>query len=344
MPASSNHGPAFGTQFTPHMIVQRYAGGRWAPAEVVPYGPFTLEPSAAVFHYAQELFEGFKCYRQPDGALSLFRPDRNFARLNRSAARMCMPAIDEKQALADVLELLRADRASAPAAPHTLYLRPCMFATDPVIRVKPADTYLYFVVVCVVGEYFSGDDARGVRLRTETEYTRAANGGTGAAKCGGNYAASLAAQGRASKEGFDQVVWLDGKEHRHIEEMGGMNIMFVIDGVLTTPSLDSGTILPGVTRESLLRLAEHKGLRTSERPVAADELGAAFAAGKLTEAFACGTAAVITPIRELVHRGTTVFRNDGSAPGPVTTDLQRTLTDIQFGRISDPFGWRLAVG
>ena len=343
MPASPNKGPAFGTQFTPHMIVQRHAGGRWAPAEVVPYGPFALEPSAAVFHYAQELFEGFKCYRQPDGSLALFRPARNFARLNQSAERMCMPRIDEAQALADVMRLLRTDRAQAPAAPHTLYLRPCMIATDPVIRVKPADSYLYFVVVCVVGEYFSGDDPRGVRLRTETEFTRAAAGGTGAAKCGGNYAASLAAQGRASKDGFDQVVWLDGKEHRYIEEMGGMNIMFVIDGVLTTPALDAGTILPGVTRASLLELAQHQGLRVAERAITCDELGAAFAAGKLSEAFACGTAAVITPIRELVHRGQVIYRNDGDAPGPVTTGLKRTLTDLQFGRGPDPFGWRVPV-
>jgi branched-chain amino acid aminotransferase len=342
--SAAKSGPAFGTQFTPHMIVQRYAGGRWAPAEVVPYGPFSLEPSAAVFHYAQELFEGFKCYRQPDGSLALFRPDRNFARLNRSAERMCMPQIDERQALADVLTLLRTDRASAPAAPHTLYLRPCMISTDPVIRVKPADSYLYFVVVCVVGDYFAGSDPRGVRLRTETEYTRAASGGTGAAKCGGNYAASLAAQGRASKDGFDQVVWLDGKEHRYIEEMGGMNIMFVIDGVLTTPSLDSGTILAGVTRQSLLELAAHLGIKTAERPITTDELGAAFAAGKLSECFACGTAAVISPIRELVHRGQVIYRNDGSAPGPITTRLGKALTDIQFGRAADPFGWRLAVG
>jgi branched-chain amino acid aminotransferase len=343
MSAPAKSGPAFGTQFTPHMIVQRHEGGRWSPAEVVPYGPFSLAPSAAVFHYAQELFEGFKCYKQPDGSLALFRPDRNFARLNRSAERMCMPQIDEHQALADVMALLRTDRAAAPDAPHTLYLRPCMIATDPVIRVKPADAYLYFVVVCVVGEYFSGDDPRGVRLRTETEFTRAAAGGTGAAKCGGNYAASLAAQGRASKEGFDQVVWLDGKEHRYIEEMGGMNIMFVIDGVLTTPALDSGTILPGVTRASLLELARHKGIAVAERAITTDELAAAHAAGTLSEVFACGTAAVITPIRELVHRGQVIYRNAGSAPGPITTDLKRTLTDLQFGRAADPFGWRQPV-
>lgn len=335
--------PAFGTQFTPFMLRQSYRDGRWHPAEIVPYGAFALTPASAVFHYAQELFEGLKAYRQPDGSVALFRPDRNFARLNRSAERMCMPQMDERAALADLVRFVAHEAAQVPAAPWSLYLRPCMFGSDQVIRVKPAAEYEYFVVACVVGDYFAGDDARGVRLRTETEYTRAATGGTGAAKCGGNYAASLAAQARASKEGFDQVVWLDAKEHRRIEEMGGMNIMFVVDGELVTPSLETGTILPGVTRMSLLELARSIGLRTAERALYADELGSAFAAGKLQECFACGTAAVISPIRELVHRGQVIYRNDGSAPGPVTTRLKESLMDIQFGRAPDPFGWRLPV-
>jgi branched-chain amino acid aminotransferase len=335
--------PAFGTQFTPHMLRQSHRDGRWQPAEIVPYGPYALSPASAVFHYAQELFEGLKAYRQPDGSVALFRPDRNFARLNRSAERMCMPQMDERQALADLVRFVAKEAAQVPDAPWSLYLRPCMFGADQVIRVKAAADYEYFVVACVVGDYFAGDDARGVRLRTETEYTRAATGGTGAAKCGGNYAASLAAQARASKEGFDQVVWLDAKEHRCIEEMGGMNIMFVIDGVLVTPSLETGTILPGVTRMSLLELARHLGLKTEERTITADELGAAFAAGKLHECFACGTAAVISPIRELVHRGQVIYRNDGTAPGPITTRLKTALMDIQFGRAPDPFGWRLPV-
>jgi branched-chain amino acid aminotransferase len=335
--------PAFGTQFTPHMLRQRYRDGRWQAAEILPYGAYALTPASAVFHYAQELFEGLKAYRQPDGSVALFRPDRNFARLNRSAERMCMPQMDERQALADLTRFVATEAAHVPAAPWSLYLRPCMFGADQVIRVKPAAEYEYFVVACIVGDYFSGDDARGVRLRTETEYTRAAAGGTGAAKCGGNYAASLAAQARATKEGFDQVVWLDAKEHRCIEEMGGMNIMFVIDGALVTPSLETGTILPGVTRMSLLELARSLGLRTEERTITADELGSAFAAGKFQECFACGTAAVISPIRELVHRGQVVYRNDGTAPGAVTSKLRDALMDIQFGRAADPFGWRLKV-
>jgi branched-chain amino acid aminotransferase len=341
--AASDKAPAFGTQFTPHMLHQRYRDGRWQPAEIVPYGALQLTPASAVFHYAQELFEGLKAYRQPDGSVALFRPDRNFARLNRSAERMCMPLHDERQALADLLRFISGEAAQVPAPPWSLYIRPFMFGADQVIRVKPAAEYEYFVVACVVGDYFAGDDPRGVRLRTETEYTRAAPGGTGAAKCGGNYAASLAAQGRATKEGFDQVVWLDAKEHRCIEEMGGMNIMFVIDGRLCTPSLETGTILPGVTRMSLLELARSQGLQTEERTITTDELARAHAAGKLSECFACGTAAVITPVRELVHRGQVIYRNEGSAPGPITTRLKQSLMDIQFGRAPDPFGWRLAV-
>ena len=335
--------PAFGTQFTPHMLHQRYADGRWSPAEIVPYGSLQLTPASAVFHYAQELFEGLKAYRQPDGSVALFRPDRNFARLNRSAERMCMPAHDEAQALRDLIKFIALESSHVPEPPWSLYVRPFMYGADQVIRVKPASEYEYLVVACVVGEYFSGDDARGVRLRTETEFTRAAPGGTGAAKCGGNYAASLAAQGRASAEGFDQVVWLDARDHERIVEMGGMNIMFVIDGVLATPSLETGTILPGVTRMSLLELARSFGIKTEERAITAGELAKAYAAGKLTECFACGTAAVITPIRELVHRGKVIYRNDGTAPGPITTKLKGSLMDIQFGRAADPFGWRVAV-
>jgi branched-chain amino acid aminotransferase len=336
----SQPAPAFGTAFAPHMLVRRYRAGAWQPSEVVPYGEFSFQPSTAVFHYAQEIFEGLKCYRQPDGGLALFRPQENFARLNRSAARMSMPALPEAEGLADIERLLRLDAASVPAAPGTLYIRPFMMGVDPVIRVKPAGEYLFCVVTCMVGDYFGGDDPRGVRLRTETEYTRAAPGGTGAAKCGGNYAASLIAQGRASAEGYDQVVWLDAKEHRYIEEMGGMNIMFVIDGELVTPSLETGTILAGVTRDSLLKLARHLGIRTAERMISTDELAAAHAAGRFQECFACGTAAVITPIRELTHRGAVIHRNEGSEPGPITRQLKQALTDIQFGRGADPLGWR----
>jgi len=335
--------PSFGSAFTPHMLQQQYANGVWKKADIVPYGAFNLQPSSVVFHYGQEIFEGFKAYRQPDGGASLFRPDRNLARMNKSAQRLCMAQIDEKQVLADVLRLLKTDQAQIPERPNTLYIRPCMFATDTVIKVNPSAEYTFFVIVCVVGDYFAGQDARGVRLRTETEYVRAAPGGTGAAKCGGNYAASLAAQGQAAKDGFDQVVWLDAKEHRYIEEMGGMNIMFVIDDALVTPTLASGSILPGVTRESLLQLARSLGRTVEERDISAEELVATNAAGRLKEAFACGTAAVVTPIREILHRGEVLYKNGGDKPGALTLQLRQQLMDIQFGLAPDPFGWRVPV-
>lgn len=341
--AADSKSPAFGTAFTKNMLVQHFRDGKWLPAEIVPYGPFTLAPSAVVFHYGQEIFEGFKAYRQPDNSLSLFRPDRNLARMNNSAKRLCMATIDEKQVLADIMKLVRADSEQLPPRPNALYIRPTMIATDTVIKVNPSATYTFFVIMCVVGDYFGGGDPRGVRLRTETEYVRAAPGGTGAAKCGGNYAASLAAQGQAAKDGFDQVVWLDAREHKYIEEMGGMNIMFVIGDTLVTPSLDAGSILPGVTRESLIALAKSQGRKVEERTISTDELVAANRAGQLKECFACGTAAVVTPIREIMHRGEVLYRNEGDKPGALTTQLRQQIVDLQYGVAPDPFGWRLKV-
>jgi branched-chain amino acid aminotransferase len=332
--------PGFGAVFTPHMLVQRYQGGAWGQSEIVPYGSFTLPPSAVVFHYGQEIFEGFKVFRQPDGSAAMFRPDRNIARLNASATRLCMPQVDNAKVVADIARLIQKDKAELPERPMTLYVRPCMIGTDAVIKVNPSSTYIFFVIVSLVGDYFGGSDPRGVRLRTETEYTRAAPGGTGAAKCGGNYAASLAAQGRAAKDGYDQVVWLDAKEHKYIEEMGGMNIMFVLGDTLITPSISSGTILPGVTRDSLIQLTRSQGRKVEERAISTDELIAAQKAGTLKEAFACGTAAAITPIREIIHNGEVLYRNSSDKPGSFTMQLRQQLLDLQFGVVPDPYGWR----
>lgn len=341
--AKAGAGPGFGAAFTSHMLIQHYKDGAWSKAQILPYGPFTLPPSSVVFHYGQEIFEGFKAYRQPDGSLCLFRPDRNLARLNASAARLCMATVDAAQVLHDIQKLLKADQGFIPERPNTLYVRPNMIATDTVIKVNPSASYIFCVIVCVVGDYFAGQDPRGVRLRTETQYVRAAPGGTGAAKCGGNYAASLAAQGQAAREGFDQVVWLDAVERRYIEEMGGMNIMFVLDDVLLTPSIATGTILPGVTRESLLHLARSQGRKVEERAISVEELAEAHKSGRLKEAFACGTAAVVTPIREILHQGQTLYTNSGTAPGELTLQLRQQLMDIQFGSAPDPFGWRCSV-
>ena len=341
--AEEKKGPGFGSAFTPHMLVQHYKDGVWGKAEVQPFGPFSLSPATVVFHYGQEIFEGFKAYRQPDGSVSLFRPDRNLDRLNASAERLCMPQLDTRAALADICRLIKADRDCLPERPHTLYIRPCMIGTDTVIKVHPSPTCIYFVIMCVVGDYFAGQDPRGVRLRTETEYVRAAPGGTGRAKCGGNYAASLVVQAQATKEGFDQAVFLDARERKYIEELGGMNIMFLIDDTLVTPSLAGGSILPGVTRESLIQLVRAQGRRVEERDIAVDELAAASKAGRLKEVFACGTAAVVTPIRELIHKNEVLYRNNGSQPGELTVQLRQQLMDIQFGTAPDQFGWRYPV-
>ncbi|MGD0089254.1 MAG: branched-chain amino acid aminotransferase [Planctomycetota bacterium] len=341
--ADDKKGPGFGSAFTPHMLVQHYKDGVWAKAEIQPFGPFTLSPATVVFHYGQEIFEGFKAYRQPDGSISLFRPDRNLARLNASAARLCMPQVDTAAVLSDICRLIKTERECVPPRPYTLYIRPCMIGTDTVIKVHPSPTCIFFVITCVVGDYFAGQDPRGVRLRTETEYVRAAPGGTGAAKCGGNYAASLAAQGQATVEGFDQVVFLDARERKYIEELGGMNIMFLIDDILLTPALTGGSILPGVTRESLLQLVRRQGRKVEERDIAVDELLAANKAGRLKEVFACGTAAVVTPIREIVHGNAMLYRNTSDRPGELTVQLRQQLMDIQFGTAPDPFGWRYPV-
>jgi branched-chain amino acid aminotransferase len=341
--AGKGKGLGFGQTFTPHMLVQYFKDRKWGAAKIVPFGPFKLSPASVVFHYAQEIFEGFKCYRQPDGSASLFRPDRNLARLNASAERLCMAPVNTKRVLSDICRLIKKDQKHIPEPPCTLYIRPCMIATDTVIKVHPSPTYTFFVILSPVADYFAGDDPRGVRLCTETEYIRAAPGGTGAAKCGGNYAGSLAAQHHASEGGFDQVIWLDAREKTHVEEMGGMNIMFLLGNTLVTPSLEGGSILPGVTRDSLLQLARADGRTVEERPISVAELIAANKAGRLKEVFACGTAAVVTPIREIVHAGKVLYRNTGSKPGDLTMQLKQQLMDIQFGRAPDQFGWRYPV-
>ncbi|MCY3021017.1 MAG: branched-chain amino acid aminotransferase [Planctomycetota bacterium] len=341
--AGKEKDPGFGKVFTPHMLVQHYRNGAWQRSRIVRFGPFTLSPATVVFHYAQEIFEGFKAYRQPDGCVCMFRPDRNLARLNASATRLCMPPVDTKAVRADICRLIKRDRNHIPAPPQTLYVRPCMIATDTVIKVHPSPTYTFFVILSVVGDYFGGEDPRGVRLCTETEYVRAAPGGTGAAKCGGNYAASLAAQHHASRGGFDQVVWLDARERKYVEEMGGMNIMFVLDDTVVTPPLEGGSILPGVTRDSLLQLLRAGRRKVEERCIPVAELVAANKAGRLKEVFACGTAAVVTPIREIMHGKQVLYRNRRDKPGELTMRLRQQLVDIQFGRAPDPFGWRYPV-
>ncbi|MBX6355744.1 MAG: branched-chain amino acid aminotransferase [Micromonosporaceae bacterium] len=331
--------PGFGRVFTDHMVTIRYAEGKgWYDARVEAYGPISLDPAAAVLHYAQEIFEGLKAYHLADGRVVMFRPEANARRFAASAERMAMPRLPEQVFLDSLRELIKIDREWIPTTEEgSLYLRPFMFASEAFLGVRPAHEYLYLVTASSVGAYFAG----GVKPATmwiSQEYTRAAPGGTGAAKCGGNYAASLAAQAEAIEHGCDQVVFLDAVRREYIDELGGMNIFFVYDdGSLVTPPL-TGTILPGITRDSIITLARDEGRRVEERPVSLAEWRADARSGRMREAFACGTAAVITPIGVVREPGSEFTVGDGGT-GPVTESLRRTLVDIQRGRAEDRHGW-----
>jgi branched-chain amino acid aminotransferase len=331
--------PGFGRYFTDHMVTIRHSAGRgWHDAKVGARTSFQFDPATAVLHYAQEIFEGMKAYRLPDGGAALFRPDANARRFRNSAERLGMATLPEDLFLASVRALVRTDKDWIPSGEGaSLYLRPFMLATDVALGTKPSGDYLYAVIASPVGAYFKGG-AAAVTLWVSESYTRAAPGGTGAAKCGGNYAASLAAQAEGAREGCEQVVFLDAVERRWVEELGGMNVFFVFDdGSLQTPPL-TGTILPGVTRDSLITLGRALGLTVREEPYAIDQWQADAQSGRLREAFACGTAAVVTPIGTVKGRRHGFTIGDGGA-GPVTTRLKAALTDIQFGRAPDNQGW-----
>lgn len=331
--------PGFGRVFTDHMVTIWYSGGRgWHDGKVGPRSSFQLDPATMVFHYAQEIFEGLKAYRLPDGGAALFRPDANARRFRNSASRLAMPPLPEELFLDSVRALVRVGRDWIPAADGAaLYLRPFMIATEAVLGMKPSADYLYSVVASPVGSYFKGG-APGVTLWISENYTRAAPGGTGDVKCGGNYAASLAAQAEAVREGCEQVVFLDAVERRWVEELGGMNVFFIFDdGSLQTPPL-TGTILPGVTRDSLIKLTRDLGLTVREEPYAIDRWQAEARSGRLREAFACGTAAVVTPIGEVKGREHGFTIGDGGA-GSVAGRLKAALLDIQTGRAPDRHGW-----
>jgi branched-chain amino acid aminotransferase len=335
--------PGFGQVFTDHMISIRWTEERgWHDARLQPYGPLTLDPATQVFHYGQELFEGLKAYRRADGTIVAFRPYANAARFNRSCARMAMPALPE-DAFVRALELLvSTDHEWVPtAAGHSLYLRPFMIATRRGLGVNsPSDSYQFLVIASPSAAYFTGG-VKPVSVWLSKDYTRAAPGGTGAAKCGGNYAGAFVAQAQAVREGCDQVVWLDAHEHRWVEEMGGMNLFFVYGtgagAGLLTPAL-TGTLLPGVTRDSLLTLAPDLGIPADEGRISIEDWQAGNASGELSEVFACGTAAVITPVGRV--KGTDGEWLVGSGePGAVTMRLRDELVGIQYGERPDPYGW-----
>lgn len=331
--------PGFGKTHTDHMAMIRWnADAGWHDAKITARGPLLLDPATAVLHYAQEIFEGMKAYRLPDGSPALFRPYANAARFNLSAKRLAMPEIPEGLFVRSVEELVRVDKDWIPEiAGGSLYLRPFMFASEVFLGVKPSTEYLYLVLAVATGNYWKGG-ARAVSIWVSDDYTRAAPGGTGAAKCGGNYAASLIAQAQASQMGCDQTVFLDAVERRWVEELGGMNVFFAFDdGSITTPPA-SGTILDGITRASLIALARDEGLTVREEPYAIDQWRADAASGRLREAFACGTAAVVTSIGE-VKSTSGNFTIGAGGPGQIAERLRDRLTGIQRGMLPDAHGW-----
>ncbi|GII92639.1 branched-chain amino acid aminotransferase [Sinosporangium siamense] len=331
--------PGFGQTFTDHMISIDYTEGRgWHDAALLPYGPLTLDPATSVFHYAQEFFEGLKAYRQGADSIVSFRPYANAARFNQSAQRMAMPDLPE-QTFVESLELLvQTDRDWVPTTEgHSLYLRPFMIATQVGLGVNyPSKTYKYLVIASPAASYFSGG-VTPVSVWLSTEYTRAAPGGTGYAKCGGNYAGAFVAQRQAVAQGCDQVVWLDAHEHRWVEEMGGMNLFFVRGDRLFTPEL-TGTLLPGITRDSILTLAADLGLKAEEGRISIEEWQSACESGEISEVFACGTAAVVTPVGSVKGTDRAWTIGDGT-PGPVTLRVREELVGIQYGSRPDTHDW-----
>ena len=331
--------PGFGKVFTDHMVTIRYSVDRgWHDARVHARRPLMLDPACAVLHYAQEIFEGLKAYRLPDGGAALFRADANARRFRASAERLAMAPLPEDWFLESVRAMVRADRDWIPAIEGgALYLRPFMIASETFLGVRPSKEYLYMVIASPVGAYFKGG-APSVTLWVSDDYSRAGPGGTGAAKCGGNYASSLLPQSQAIAEGCDQVIFLDAAEHRWIEELGGMNVFFLFeDGSMATPPL-GGSILPGITRDSVLTLARDAGITVREEPYAIDQWRADAESGRLREAFACGTAAVVTPIGRV--RGTGLdFTIGNGGPGIQTERLREQLVAIQRGLAPDPHGW-----
>ena len=335
----------FGKIFSPHYFVADYRDGQWSGGRIAPLENFSLHPGALVLHYAQEIFEGLKAFPQPDGGVALFRPEMNARRFQASALRMAMPLVDESLFLDAVLALAETDRAWMPEFPGSLYIRPAMIATQPYIGVSSSTEYKFFVITLPAGKYFSNLDPGpgAVDVLVSESMVRAWPGGTGNVKTAANYAITLQITAKATAAGLNQVLFLDSSPQRRVEELGGMNVLFVEDGGLVTPPL-SGTILPGITRESLLTLGRDLGLGVREYAYSLDELTSGVKSGKISEAIACGTAAVATGIRTLCFENGSrlnVGLNTGSAPvpGPVTCTLFNQLQGIQYGRLGDKFGW-----
>ncbi len=331
----------FGKYFTDHMLVMDYRDGKWQEPEIVPYQPFSLDPSTCVLHYGQGIFEGLKAYKDGNGKITLFRPYDNFRRMNRSAERLCMPTLDVEETVENLKKLVMIDEDWIPTAPGTaLYIRPTMIAIDPMLGVHPGHSYRFFIILSPVGSYYEAG-LTPTKIMIEDQYVRAPLGGTGEAKCMGNYAASLLAGDIANKKGYEQVLWLDAKEHKYVEEVGAMNMFFVFDGVVKTPAL-VGSILPGITRDSVIRVLEHEGMPVEECRISVDDIRTAIKNGHMNEAFGSGTAAVISPVGVLGIDGVDWTINNFEM-GKITSFLYDKLTGIQTGRYPDPFGWVVKV-
>jgi branched-chain amino acid aminotransferase len=328
----------FGKLFTDYMFTMDYSADEgWHDPRVEPFHPFTLDPCCAVFHYGQEIFEGLKCYRRADGGIQLFRAKDNFARMNSSAARMCIPAFDEALALKGLEELLKVEKDWVPHSNGTsLYIRPAIIATEPALGVHASSRYIFFIILSPSGVYYRGGLAP-VGIYVEDKYVRAVRGGVGFAKTGGNYAASIKAGDVAEQRGYTQVLWLDGVEQKYVEEVGAMNMMFVLGGKIVTPALN-GSILPGITRDSVMKLARDMGYAVEERKVSIAEVLEAAENGTLDEAFGTGTAAVVSPVGKLGYEDRDYAINDGKI-GPIAQKLYDALTGIQYGAMPDKFGW-----
>ena len=332
----------FGKYFTDHMFIMDYDEGMgWHDARIVPYQNLSLDPACMVFHYAQEMFEGLKAYRTPDGTIQLFRPDKNIERMNQTNDRLCIPRLDPEDVLDAIKALVATEKDWVPALEGTsLYIRPFIIATDVQLGVHPSKSYKFMIIVCPVGSYYA-EGIKPVKIFVEREYVRAVKGGTGFAKVGGNYACSLIGQQKAEKMGYSQVLWLDGVERKYIEEVGAMNIFFKIGGKVITPMLN-GSILPGITRDSVLTLCRAWGLDVEERKISVDELIEAQKNGTLEEVFGTGTAAVISPVGKLRYVDEVMTIGDGSI-GPLSQKLYDTVTGIQWGKVEDNMGWTQTV-
>jgi len=332
----------FGTIFTDHMFNMDYSVDRgWHAARIEPYGSIEMDPSTMFLHYGQGVFEGLKAYRTEAGRIQLFRPQENLKRLNRSCRRLCIPEVDEDFALDALKQLIDLEKDWVPGAPETsLYIRPTIIAMDPFLGVRASHTYRYFVILSPVGAYYP-EGFNPVKILVTSDYVRAVRGGVGEAKTPGNYAASLLAGERAHEAGYTQVLWLDGVEQKYLEEVGSMNIFFVIDDEIITPALN-GSILPGVTRKSVIALAKHWGEKVAERQISIDDLIDAHADGRLKEVFGAGTAAVISPVGQIKYGDRVITINDNRT-GPVAQKYYNAITDIQYGKAEDPLGWVVPV-